>query len=56
MSDSISLYKDDVKDCTECKEKNKMSHDFCCLYECGEHEFCRGCGNGIYLGSNFRTR
>lgn len=31
------------KKCEECHEKNNMRFSYCCLIECGEHEFCRGC-------------
>lgn len=29
--------------CQGCALINKFPFQFCCLYECGEHEFCRGC-------------
>lgn len=38
-----------LNDCDICKEKYRMPHDFCCLHECGEHEFCRNCTHGIYM-------
>ena len=38
-----------LNDCDICKEKYRMPHDFCCLYECGEHEFCRNCTHGIHM-------
>lgn len=38
-----------MNDCKKCSEKYQMPFRFCCLIECGEHEFCRGCDKGIYL-------
>lgn len=38
--------------CHECEAKYKIPHEFCCLYECGEHEFCGGCNKGIYLNED----
>lgn len=35
--------------CNKCKKKFNMPYDVCCLHECGEHYFCGGCNNGIYL-------
>ena len=35
--------------CLECQIKHKMPYYFCCLDECGEHEFCRDCPSGVYL-------
>jgi len=35
--------------CMLCQEKYKMPSKFCCLTECGEHEFCRNCTQGAYL-------
>lgn len=29
--------------CKECATENKFPYIYCCLLECGEHEFCRGC-------------
>lgn len=35
--------------CKDCQLKNKMPFKFCCLIECGEHEFCRAClENQVY--------
>ena len=34
--------------CEECAKKYHMPFRYCCLTECGEHTFCRGCTNGIY--------
>lgn len=34
--------------CEECAKKYHMPFKYCCLIECGEHAFCRGCANGIY--------
>ena len=33
----------DVLKCTACHLENKMPYPYCCLLECGEHEFCRTC-------------
>ena len=35
-------------DCSRCHKKYNMKYNYCCLNECGEHEFCRGCYKGIY--------
>ena len=35
--------------CLECQIKHEMPYYFCCLDECGEHEFCKGCTSGVYL-------
>lgn len=35
--------------CSDCAEAHEFPYSYCCLYECGEHEFCRGCDKGIYL-------
>lgn len=34
---------DSEKDCKKCALEHEFPYDFCCLPECGEHEFCRGC-------------
>ena len=34
--------------CRECIERYDMPYPYCCLDECGEHEFCGDCGNGVY--------
>ena len=34
--------------CISCQKQYEMPYKFCCLEECGEHEFCRGCNKGIY--------
>ena len=31
--------------CCECHQKYDFSHPYCCLDECGEHEFCKPCRN-----------
>lgn len=31
--------------CYECSKINNFPYDFCCLHECGKHEFCKGCIN-----------
>ena len=38
-----------IADCIACQAEKQMPHDYCCLMECGQHEFCRGCDKGIYL-------
>jgi hypothetical protein len=38
-----------IPNCSACQAENEMPYKYCCLSECGEHEFCRGCGKGIYL-------
>ena len=43
------LKKDPGYDCAKCQKDHAMPNKYCCLVECGEHEFCRGCTNGIYL-------
>lgn len=35
-------------DCERCKEIYGFRYEFCCLEECGQQEFCRGCDKGIY--------
>jgi hypothetical protein len=35
--------------CKDCEVKYKMPHEYCCLEECGEHEFCKDCKSVIYL-------
>lgn len=30
-------------DCKQCGRDNSFKYDFCCLNECGEHSFCKGC-------------
>lgn len=39
----------DVSDCKTCQKEYEMPNYYCCLPECGEHEWCRGCDKGIYL-------
>lgn len=29
--------------CAECSAKYQIPYEQCCLYECGENEFCRNC-------------
>lgn len=33
------------KDCLKCQIEHKFPHPFCCLYECGLHDFCKNCVN-----------
>lgn len=33
-------------DCEECMKD--APYDYCCKFECGEHEFCRGCQKAGY--------
>mgnify|MGYP006980058451 FL=1 len=35
--------------CAECSAKYQIPYEQCCLYECGENEFCRNCDKGIYM-------
>lgn len=37
------------KACVNCQITYKMPFKHCCLYECGEHEFCKNCDKGMYL-------
>lgn len=37
-----------ASDCDNCQSMFSMPHGYCCLEECGEHEFCVGCEHGIY--------
>lgn len=34
-------------DCERCSEEY-LRYSWCCLFECGQHEFCRNCDRGIY--------
>lgn len=34
------------KDCKACNELYNFKYEFCCLFECNEHEFCRDCDRG----------
>ncbi len=34
-------------DCEQCSEEY-LRYSWCCLFECGQHEFCAGCDRGIY--------
>lgn len=36
-----------INDCDKCSKEYEMPHPYCCLNECNEHEFCRGCNKGI---------
>lgn len=38
---------ENIKDCEQC-EKEFLKYSYCCLFECGEHEYCRNCDCGIY--------
>lgn len=31
--------------CKECADKHNFPYKYCCLPECGNHEFCIGCNN-----------
>jgi len=35
--------------CKKCQIEYEMPHNYCCLTECGQHEFCRSCTKGAYL-------
>lgn len=38
-----------INDCEECSKKYRFPFSHCCLIECGQHGYCRGCKKGIYL-------
>lgn len=38
----------EMSSCKECGKQFHMPFDWCCLFECHEHEFCRNCDEGIY--------
>lgn len=48
MSEGCGYTNSNGLSCKECSERYKMPYEQCCLYECGEHEFCRNCSKGIY--------
>lgn len=29
--------------CKECQAEHDMPYDYCCLLECGQHEWCKYC-------------
>lgn len=44
--------------CVECHNQYEMPHPYCCLNECGEHQFCGNynkCNKGIYLKVDDKT-
>lgn len=41
----------DSTQCYACQDEKSMPYVYCCLVECGEHEFCRGCDKGVYLST-----
>ena len=41
--------------CKSCQKQYQMPHIYCCLEECGEHEFCKNCDKGIYFKKELRT-
>lgn len=43
-----SKFQPSLNDCDICKRMYHMPHNYCCLEECGEHEFCINCAHGIY--------
>lgn len=45
-----------VKDCKECGVVYNMPYVYCCLDECGEHEFCRRCNHGIYENDSSKMK
>lgn len=45
-----------TKDCNQCQTEYNMPHSYCCLDECGEHEFCRGCNHGIYENDSIEMK
>lgn len=40
------------QDCDNCHKYNEFPYEFCCLEECGNHEFCVGCTIPKYIGGN----
>ena len=42
MKNNLNIL-DCVNNCNECHKKFDFPHNYCCLIECGEHEFCRSC-------------
>ena len=45
-----------VKTCAECQKEFNMPEAYCCLDECGEHEFCRSCNHGIYENDSSKMK
>lgn len=45
-----------TKDCNQCQTEYNMPHYYCCLDECGKHEFCRGCNHGIYENDSIEMK
>lgn len=41
--------------CKSCQKQYEMPYEFCCLDECGEHEFCRNCNKGVYLNKGIEV-
>lgn len=37
-----------INDCQTCSSYFEFPYTWCCLEECGEHEFCADCECGIY--------
>ena len=37
------INKGNWKDCKECADVNNLPYSQCCLFECFEHDFCKGC-------------
>lgn len=35
--------------CISCQEQYQMPYKYCCLDECGQHEFCKNCEKGTRL-------
>ena len=42
MKNNLNIL-DCANNCNECHKKFDFPHNYCCLIECGEHEFCRNC-------------
>ena len=36
-------FRDKDAGCISCHIRNNFRHHYCCLLECGEHEFYKGC-------------
>lgn len=44
----MSLFCELSENCNICMNRYNMPYYFCCLEECGEHEFCGNCTHEIY--------
>lgn len=50
----LPFINDFIDDCDVCREMYCMPSDYCCLQECGERAFCKGCVHGIYHTASIR--